>query len=527
MGDFRVTDDPRATEDFNDMMMDYTEKERSPDDTVSWAAKITGMKVVGRMAPEDMIDEKFVKARLRVEFPNDEDGEPEIIVGEEVLEAMNGLWKNCMIVKVLGRSVPIAILTRKLRELWKPRGTMYVVDLPRQFFMVRFGEEEYLAALTRGPWRAFGGYLIVQAWSPEFDPTRDAIVTTPVWVRLSNLPVNLYHKSILMGIAKGLGKSVRVDVMTLNLERARFARVCVEVDLRKPLKGSVKINNERYYVAYEGMTNICSNCGIYGHLVHRCPSLEVPQQKSPVMEKAIVETRKEGTEEEGFITVRRPNRRSKEQANPVVFVAGESTGDVGRNLQVIPSKSEQENIRVSNRFGNLEVEMIEAGKGEVALVADEDKENHLVRNPNENGKFLNGKSSKYAEGSGKQFTIGRKGNLKGKRAGPVNLSTSNGPRTRSQLNRPTRVFVFGPRQEEVERSSSGKRLRVEGVSVERKEGSLEKQRDGAMGDTSITEGIEVVTTQVTPVMAKAEQEKGKGVQNEQTTSSNAMELSVA
>lgn len=102
-------------------------------------------------------------ARLSLDFPDGEEGEPVITIGEEVLEAMNGLWKRCMIVKVLGRQIPISVLHRKLRELWKPKGEMYVMDFPRQFFMVRFElEEEYLAALTGGPWRVFGNYLMVR-----------------------------------------------------------------------------------------------------------------------------------------------------------------------------------------------------------------------------------------------------------------------------------------------------------------------------------------------------------------------------
>lgn len=111
-----------------------------------------------------------------------------LTIGEEVLEVMNGLWKNCMIVKVLGRSVSIVAMTKKLRELWKQKEAMYVMDLPRQFFMVRFeSEEEYMGVLSGGPWRVFGSYLLVQAWEPEFDPLRNEITTTPVWVRLSNL----------------------------------------------------------------------------------------------------------------------------------------------------------------------------------------------------------------------------------------------------------------------------------------------------------------------------------------------------
>ncbi|XP_033141060.1 uncharacterized protein LOC103852274 [Brassica rapa] len=188
--------------------MDVGERARppgDPPDTVpSWVSKVVNTTEGGMPVPERLIEDSFVTERLRVEFPNGEDGEPSITIGKEVLEAMNGMWKQCMIVRVLGRNVAIAALSKKLRELWSPKGAMYVMDLPRQFFMVRFEKEDkYLAALTGGPWRIFGSYLMVRAWSPEFDPLRDDIVTTPVWVRLTNIPVNFYHRSILMGIARG------------------------------------------------------------------------------------------------------------------------------------------------------------------------------------------------------------------------------------------------------------------------------------------------------------------------------------
>ncbi|XP_013689987.1 uncharacterized protein LOC111211660 [Brassica napus] len=105
---------------------------------------------------------------------------------------------------------------------------------------------------------------------------------TPVWVRLSNIPVNFYHKTILMGIAKGLGRPIKVDLTTLNFERARFARICVEINLHKPLKGTVMINGERYFVSYEGISTICSTCGMYGHLVHACPRNVMERDLAPV-----------------------------------------------------------------------------------------------------------------------------------------------------------------------------------------------------------------------------------------------------
>lgn len=227
MGDSRVLE----VSGQDAMMTDIGERGRPPGDppdgTGSWATKVRGTNAGGMPTPESLLDDAFVTERLNVEFPEGEDGEPVITIGAEVMDAMNGMWKRCMIVKVLGRNITIPALSRKLRELWKPKGAMYAIDLPRQFFIIRFElEDEYLAALTGGPWKAFGSYLLAQAWSPDFDPLRHDITTTPVWVRLTNIPVTFYHKAILMGIARGLGRPVRVDLTTINFERARFASLC-------------------------------------------------------------------------------------------------------------------------------------------------------------------------------------------------------------------------------------------------------------------------------------------------------------
>lgn len=54
-----------------------------------------------------------------------------------------------------------------------------------------------MAALTGGSCKAFESYLMAQAWFPEFDTLRHELNTTPVWVRLTNIPVMFYHKRYL------------------------------------------------------------------------------------------------------------------------------------------------------------------------------------------------------------------------------------------------------------------------------------------------------------------------------------------
>ncbi|EOA32779.1 hypothetical protein CARUB_v10016088mg, partial [Capsella rubella] len=325
-----------------------------PDNQRSWAKMVAAGGSNGMPNPEGIFDAKFVKERLCVEFPDGKAGEPVVTVGAEVLEVMNGLWRRCMIVKVLGRSVSVSVLSRRLRDLWKPAGAMHVMDLPRQFFMIRFEkEEEYMAALTGGPWRVFGSCLLTQAWSPSFDPLRDEITTTPVWIRLSNLPVNFYHQFILMGIAEGLGTPIKVDLTTLQFERARFARICVEVDLKNPLKGTILINGERYFVSYEGLTTICSKCGMYGHLVHACPLVvkENVSVHAQVVSGGVVS--EVSSMDDGFAVVRDRERRTKpreEKSNTTVGVRG---GSQNRNLREIPVTKVIRNISISNKFGSL------------------------------------------------------------------------------------------------------------------------------------------------------------------------------
>ncbi|PNY05590.1 hypothetical protein L195_g002044 [Trifolium pratense] len=71
-------------------------------------------------------------------------------------------------------------------------------------------------------------------------------------------------------MASAIGRPIKVDTNTLKVERGRFARVCVEVDLTVPVVGKIWVNGHWYKVQYEGLHLICTNCGCYGHLGRNC-----------------------------------------------------------------------------------------------------------------------------------------------------------------------------------------------------------------------------------------------------------------
>lgn len=74
----------------------------------------------------------------------------------------------------------------------------------------------------------------------------------------------------------------RGEFQTTN--RAKFARLCIEVGLSKVLISKFEFNNRIYNVEYEGLHLVCFGYGRYGHKKETCPLL--------VGEKLIIENDK-------------------------------------------------------------------------------------------------------------------------------------------------------------------------------------------------------------------------------------------
>lgn len=80
-----------------------------------------------------------------------------------------------------------------------------------------------------------------------------------------------------MDVGNTVGKAIKVDLTTQDASRAKFARVCVEVNLARPLLPSVTIYGYRQPVEYEGLHQICFKCGQYGHKLELCTAVtELP-----------------------------------------------------------------------------------------------------------------------------------------------------------------------------------------------------------------------------------------------------------
>lgn len=242
-------------------------------------------------------------------------------------------------------------------------------------------------------------------------------------------------------------------------------------------------------MAYEGLPNICSLCGMYGHLVHNCPrrvretvnSTVLPGIQGNGRGKKVVQV------EETFTQVRRGRGRQME-------VVRHDEG--GKNAPRADKKSNTRNILLRNRFGNLE-ENMEVGEFSEALpsgnrdaiVPRVDTEPLTINRGNGNKENIDpvgaaqreksvaqGKGIVFGSGSSKGPTHSRAA-LKGRKTTNGKSVDLNRPKP-SFLTRPTRGLIFGPTIGKTALLENGKRLRVEQVNL------------GRSGGFVATEGIE-------------------------------------
>ena len=61
----------------------------------------------------------------------------------------------------------------------------------------------------------------------------------PIWIQLSNIPLELFMQKRLSYIASAVGTSLYMDQITASQQRLAFAKICVEIEASMEIPKSI------------------------------------------------------------------------------------------------------------------------------------------------------------------------------------------------------------------------------------------------------------------------------------------------
>ncbi|KAI9110923.1 hypothetical protein K1719_018043 [Acacia pycnantha] len=203
-----------------------------------------------------------------------------------------------------------------------------------------FMNEDYMEALTGGPWVISDAYLSASRWRPEFNPKNAKINSVIAWVRFPDLPAQLFDKKFLLNLGNSIGREIRLDVHTAQRARGKFARMCVELDLTKPLVLEFNVEGQLLSVVYESIGQLYNKCGRVGHMK---ANFSTGQHKGREDGMEVEEPRggqeqveKQEEEKNLWRTVQRPRRQRGNVVAPQVWASGSNI----EVLHEVPDKEE-------------------------------------------------------------------------------------------------------------------------------------------------------------------------------------------
>lgn len=108
-------------------------------------------------------------------------------------------------------------------------------------------------------------------WTSSFEKRKESPKVNR-WIRLPNLPINFYTPKCMEGIGNAITKFVAVNERTIRKTNPGTARLCVELDLSKPLPQRIWLGTSLHKgfwqrIVIEGKLDFCTVCELHGHSV--------------------------------------------------------------------------------------------------------------------------------------------------------------------------------------------------------------------------------------------------------------------
>lgn len=209
---------------------------------------------------------------LKQTFPQQTDANSVSIVDDDI-QNLESSWGYSLIGYVAGR-FPGKKALRDCCEKWGVRFSY----APHEsgWLVFKFDAElDMSKVLSSGPYFIYNRPLLFKVIPKLFDFGNEELFKVPVWIKLRNLPLELWNSKALSKIVSIVGVSIRTDQQTATKGAISYARVLVEIDVSKTCLHEINIKlpggkSLKQSLEYENIPDFCSLCNLVGHKTTKC-----------------------------------------------------------------------------------------------------------------------------------------------------------------------------------------------------------------------------------------------------------------
>ncbi|KAI8530017.1 hypothetical protein RHMOL_Rhmol11G0021300 [Rhododendron molle] len=231
---------------------------------------------------------------------------PELFRGREAQVEIDieltdvGRWDRYLVGHFLDGKMPYALVVPTARYQWKELFVGVKPDVARCYLFEFRSKEAKQQVLDGGPYFFSQKYLILKDWHRMIKPVKEQPSHIPAWVRLHNLPLELWNQECLSRVASTIGKPLHVDQATTKTSKqpgllqtkSTSAKVCIEIsaehDLPEDVRTTVGGNSVVVPIEYQVLPLMCKHCQAFGHSTIQCSKKPPSSSNQPNQDWTLV-----------------------------------------------------------------------------------------------------------------------------------------------------------------------------------------------------------------------------------------------
>ncbi|XVE63418.1 hypothetical protein DITRI_Ditri07aG0019100 [Diplodiscus trichospermus] len=174
--------------------------------------------------------------------PQIDNGKTFIAPSKEIYEEGEQYWRNAIVAQFVGKIPNFGAFQKMVNILWGESSEVDVRPAGTNLFIIQFPNSELRdRVLESGPWHIQNKPIIVSKWEPGLRLLEFNMAKLPIWVKLSNIHLELFSHKGISYIASALGNPLYMDRFTAGKQRLAIAKVCIEIYAKMEIPKTIDV----------------------------------------------------------------------------------------------------------------------------------------------------------------------------------------------------------------------------------------------------------------------------------------------